>query len=120
MVINYTVFAHTFHLYRYDIPLYKILQHGSTVIGLTLIIGFMYERASKGRKKGYNVDSKQKRIFWISIFLLTTIIFFVWYFIESVEMMNYGSIVIRFIDSSLISLLMISVFFKYRRNQLRN
>lgn len=57
------MFAHTFHLYRYDIPLYKILQHGSTVIGLTLIIGFMYERASKGRKKVITLIQNRNEFF---------------------------------------------------------
>lgn len=110
MVKNYPIFTHTFHIYGFNIPLYKFLQHGSTLFGITIIIGYMYYRALSQRNlKKVNVPPKQKVIFWISLCLITTLFVLLWYLIDYVT--NYGIIVVRIIDSSLMSLFIISLLF---------
>ncbi|MFE8696467.1 DUF4184 family protein [Cytobacillus sp. FJAT-53684] len=109
MVIHFPILAQTFDIYGHNIPLYKFLQHGSTLVGIIAIIGYMYFRALLlGRKKG-NVNAKQKLLFWSSVFLLTIFTAFLWNFVDYVSIISYGILVVRIIDSFLVSLLIISV-----------
>jgi hypothetical protein len=114
MVINMSILMSTFNIYGFEIPLYKFLQHGSTLFGITSIIGYMYYR-SLSRKKHIEVSPKYKVIYWSSIFLLTIITVLLWYLIDFVSSISYGILVVRIIDSALLSLFIISLAFKYQK-----
>lgn len=116
MVTNFPVFTYTFSVYRFHIPLYKFLQHGSTLFGIMMIIGYLYFRAQRSQKN-FEVSSRQKLIFWSSIFILTILSVILWLLMDHVSIRSYGIIVVRIIDSSLVSLLIVSLFFKYRQNK---
>ncbi|KMY49675.1 DUF4184 family protein [Peribacillus loiseleuriae] len=118
MVINSPILTYTFSVYGFDIPLYKFLQHGSTLFGITMIFGYLYYRALSQRShKNLEVYPKQKFIYWSSIFFLTTLSVILWFLIDYVSVMSYGIIVVRIIDSALMSLLIVSLVFKYRQNE---
>ena len=106
------LFTATFTIFGFDIPLFKFLQHGSTVLGIILIIAYLYFRALSQRKNHSHVSPKQKLLFWSSLFLLTILGVLLWNLINYVSLSNYGIIVVRIIDSALISLLLISLLIK--------
>ncbi|WP_422658042.1 DUF4184 family protein [Paenibacillus sp. EC2-1] len=114
MVTRIPALGHTFQIAGYDIPVYKLLQHGSTLVGLSVIVAYMIYRASyqKGSKV-MDISPKQKLVFWFVLFSLTLWILGIWYLIDDVSIRNYGIAVVRIIDSSLISLLILSLVIKY-------
>lgn len=108
-------FTFSTNIYGFSIPLYKFLQHGSTLLGLTIILVYMYVRAlSQRNHKDMKVSFKNKLMFWSSISLLTGLFVFLWYLIDYVSIMSYGILVIRMIDSFLLGLLVSSLVFKYK------
>lgn len=118
MVQKFPAFlANTFTISGFDIPLYKFLQHGSTLFGLTLIFGYMFFRAHAQKQKKADIQTKQKIQFWISLILLTGIIIVFWYVIDYVTILSYGIVVVRIIDSFFISLLITSLFYNYVRKR---
>ncbi|MHC0035342.1 DUF4184 family protein [Pseudoneobacillus sp. C159] len=113
-VKNLSILTNTIHLFDYTIPIYKFLQHGSTILGITTILGYMYFQTVKNRcHDGGNIRLLQKLMFWGQIGFITTLIFLIWYFIEQISIESYGIIVVRIIDSVLISLLIVSLYFKH-------
>lgn len=116
MVLKLPMLRHTFSIFSYDIPLYKFLQHGSTLVGLLIILICMYCRASlsKEHHQMIKVNPKQKIVFWSSLVVLTIFTVVLWYLIDYVSIMSYGIVVVRVIDSALVSLLILSIFIKYK------
>lgn len=113
MVLRFpALFTNTYNIYGFDIPLYKFLQHGSTVVGIALIVGYLYVRALLYRQKNTTVSTRRKLMFWTSLFLLTAIIVCFWYMIDYIPVSSYGIAVVRIIDSFLLSLLVVSLFYK--------
>lgn len=102
----------TFHLSGYDIPVYKFLQHGGTLAGLTLILVYMLFRARKYKQLVHReIPSLRKWIYWSGICLFALILFMFWNMADPVPIQSYGVHVVRIIDSSLISLLLVSILF---------
>ncbi|WP_399631877.1 DUF4184 family protein [Sporosarcina sp. SG10008] len=117
MVLKFpALFTHSYNIYGFAIPLYKFLQHGSTLFGITMILVYMYYRALTQRKhKHITVYPKKKIIFWFSLFILTVLFVSLWCLIDPVSITSYGILVVRIIDSSLLSLFLISLLIKYVR-----
>ncbi|KAA0944267.1 DUF4184 family protein [Sporosarcina sp. ANT_H38] len=114
MVKNLSILSTTVHIYGFNIPVFKFLQHGGTLVGIIAIIGYMYFRTAKNRLIGdRSTGPKQKLMYWGQIALLTTLLFCLWYLIDSVSIESYGIIVVRIIDSALISLLIVSISFHH-------
>ncbi|MFI8687556.1 DUF4184 family protein [Rossellomorea sp. NPDC077527] len=114
MVMQFpSTFANTYNIFGYAIPLYKVLQHGSTFIGILSIIGYMFLRALSQKRTNTNVLTGQKIMFWSSLFLSTLLFVFLWYLIDYVPVLSYGFMVVRIIDSFLISLLLVSILLKF-------
>ena len=116
MVLKFpALFTYSTNVYGFAIPLYKFLQHGSTLLGLTIILIYMYVRASSQRSHIQNyVSTKRKLIFWSSTSLLAVVFVFLWYLMDYISIMSYGVVVVRMIDSFLLSLLVSSLAFKYK------
>ncbi|MGG0669937.1 DUF4184 family protein [Lederbergia citrisecunda] len=114
MVNKLSVLSYTFQVFDRDIPVYKILQHGSTFAGICAIGTYMYYRTAK-----YNGDKElgirlvQKAMYWGCITLLSLFLFGAWSFIYPIPFELYGSIIVRIIDSALVSLLIVSLYFEY-------
>lgn len=116
MVMRLPVLNNTLSLVGYDIPMYKLLQHGSTLFGITLIVIYMSYRACSQKKPDHaaTISTKRKIVFWSLLFLLTIVILLLWYLIDYISIQSYGIAVVRIIDSFLVSLLILSIFLKYR------
>lgn len=112
MVKTLPVLTYTVHIFDVNIPIFKILQHGSTIVGITVIISFMYVRARKNRGNSEDLTTtKQKWMYWSLIALVTILLFCLWYFIDKVSILSYGILVVRIIDSAFISLFIVSLYF---------
>ena len=114
MVRKLSILTNTVRVFEFNIPIFKLLQHGSTIVGILIIISYMYIRARKNRynDKGL-IKPKQKWMYWSLIALVALLLFSLWYFIDQVSIGSYGIIVVRIIDSGLISLLIVSLFFNH-------
>lgn len=118
MVKKLSILTNSVPIMNIQIPIYKLLQHGSTLIGITAIISFMLYRASKYRYiKKDNVNAKQKFMYWSRIALLTLFIFCIWCIFDRISITFYGIIVVRIIDSTLISLLVVSMYYNNSNNK---
>lgn len=118
MVLRFPAFfTNTFSIYGFDIPLYKFLQHGSTLLGILSIIVYIYFRALPQRQEASKVHLNQKIIFWSSLSGLTLFFVCLWYLIDYVSVSGYGILVVRIIDSALISLTFMCLFFKYSQKK---
>ena len=51
MVRKLSILSYTVQVFDFNIPIFKLLQHGSTIVGLLIIFSYMYIRA---RKNKYN------------------------------------------------------------------
>ncbi|MFJ7182554.1 DUF4184 family protein [Lysinibacillus xylanilyticus] len=118
MVVNFSILTNTFNVYGYQIPVYKFLQHGSTLLGISLIIGYMYYRASMNKNKATpKIGAKKKLYFWALLFILTLLYVCLWCLIDRVSISSYGIMVVRIIDSFFGSLLTISLVITYHQNK---
>lgn len=114
MVKHLSILTSTVPIFNFNIPVFKFLQHGSTIVGIILIIGYMYVRTAKNMGNvNWGTKPKQKWMYWGQITLLTTILFWLWYLISKVSLESYRIIVVRIIDSALLSLLIVSLYFNY-------
>ena len=112
MVRKLSILTNTIQVFDFNIPIFKLLQHGSTIVGILIILSYMYIRA---RKNKYNdkglIKPKQKWMYWSLIAVVALLLFSLWYFIDQVSILSYGIIVVRIIDSGFISLLIVSLLF---------
>ena len=80
------------------------------MIGLIAILTYMYFRTAKHSSNvSWTTSTRDKLMYWGQIGLLTILLFWVWYLISEVSIESYGIIVVRIIDSALISLLIVSI-----------
>ncbi|GAK42960.1 hypothetical protein TCA2_5454 [Paenibacillus sp. TCA20] len=108
------------HVLGYEIPIYKILQHGGTLAGLSLILIYILYRARKYNSlANRSTPSAQKSLYWLCIALLSIVFFIIWFIADPVAIHSIGVHVIRVIDSGLLSLLLVSIFFKFKKNKVR-
>lgn len=114
IVTQLSVLTYSFQLFDFSIPVFKLLQHGSTVVGLAAIFFYLVYRARKRRYQGERVSSRQKLIYWLLLALLTLLFFSIWLMYDNVSFTAYGEIVVRIIDSALISLLLVCLYVRWR------
>ncbi|EQB3101620.1 DUF4184 family protein [Clostridium botulinum] len=104
---------------NYDIPVYKILQHGSTLLGVIFIILYIYSKRNKRINwKRINripaTNNKEKISYFTTIFCTALIVLFVYISLLKVNfsIKNVGSFVLTFINGLFIGTIIASV--KYR------
>ena len=113
MVKHFSILTYTFQIFDFNLPIFKVLQHGGTIVGLFAIIIYMYCRTARHTcNDRVNTSSKQKMTYWCSIAILSILLFCLWYLSNPVSIELYGVIVVRIIDTVFISLLIISFYFE--------
>lgn len=113
MVRNLSILTYPVQILNYQIPIFKLLQHGSTITGIAFILGYLYIRARRNRNnRQVTVSPTQKLMYWGLLASFALILFGLWHFIDEVPIQTYGILVVRMIDSALISLLIVSLYFK--------
>ncbi|QPC48243.1 DUF4184 family protein [Mangrovibacillus cuniculi] len=114
------IFTHTYTLISYSIPLYKFLQHGSTLFGLLLIASYIFFKAKSQRQVHSKTSFREKGFFWATLCLVTLLIVIAWYAIDYVSISMIGVAVVRVIDSFLLGLLVTSIYLKRGKNSASN
>lgn len=98
-----------------EVPLYKLAQHGSTLVGLTVIAAYLYKlrdrRGSRAFQQGRT--RAQKRHYWIRIILASCVILTskLCFFASTLfEWPPIGELVVTSLDSVLIAMLLVSLW----------
>ncbi|WP_211747737.1 DUF4184 family protein [Paenibacillus sp. Marseille-Q4541] len=117
MAVRWGILQETISISTFDIPVYKLLQHGSTLLGLFIIfICFLTLLWKKRSGNSLSIDGINLRSgkwkYWISLILLMILILFLWMVIEPITLSEYGVFVVRVIDSGILSVLFVSVTFQ--------
>lgn len=115
MVKRIAVLKNAVHLFHFEIPVYKLLQHGSTLLGLTVIVCFFLRAYRHQEKTGSDeLSLKRKCSLWLMFAGMILLIFAVWGLVSAVSITDYGTWVIRLGDSAIVSLLLLSLLVKLR------
>ncbi|WP_100401914.1 DUF4184 family protein [Bacillus sp. FJAT-42315] len=118
MVERIPALTHSVHLIGLDIPIFKILQHGSTLFGLSMIFLYiMYRAIFLYPQTNTTTSRKQKLYYWLAIIGTSGLIMALWYTIFYEPVFNYGTTVVRLFDSMILSLLIVSILFKNRGDE---
>ena len=99
MVTKLRVLTQTYTIFGYQIPIYKFLQHGSTMFGIMLIFGYIYYRASLSKDKNTSSIATKEDHFWSLLAVLTLGYVCLWQLINGIPLRSYGIWVVRIIDS---------------------
>lgn len=120
MVLRWSLLQQTLSISTYDLPVYKIMQHGSTLFGLTIIFLFSLSRLWKHRNEvpisaySLNFNSGKWR-YWFSLGVLMIVIFVLWMLIDPTSLSAYGVLVVRVIDSVILGFLFVSLTYLFRQ-----
>jgi hypothetical protein len=100
----------TVRINAYEIPVFKFLQHGSTLAGFIVIAVFLlYAEKRRAADARGNKTLKAKILFWAVFACMALSIFAIWFLLSAVSVADYGVIVVRLIDSVILGLLLISL-----------
>ncbi len=108
MVKRAAMLDETIRIHGMGIPVYKILQHGSTLAGLIAITWFLFERRKRPTKRMHPVPSRPMAVFWSAFIAVALLTLMIWNAIVALSDAQYGALVVRCIDSAIISLLALS------------
>ena len=86
-----------------DIPIYKYLQHGSTILGFVIIILYILKFK---KVQVYNYDINRKIKYWLQVLLASMLIFFM--ILKIKGNISIGEMVIAIMNSGFLSVLLIS------------
>ena len=112
MVKHMAMLDATIRIFGMDIPIYKILQHGSTLIGLIAIAWFLFGLVKRHIKARNPTLLRSTVVFWSAFIALALLIMLIWNALSTISASQYGILVVRCIDSAIISLLALSAVLK--------
>ncbi|TCO78046.1 DUF4184 family protein [Marinisporobacter balticus] len=104
---------------HYEIPIYKFLQHSSTLIGFAIIFSYLYVNRNLYKRMRRLISSKIKWIYWcFSLFIAIAIVYYRIYFVLGGFNLNYlGSHIVSVINGGIIGVtvtsLIFNILFKY-------
>ena len=112
MVKHVATLDATIRIHGLVIPVYKILQHGSTLVGLIAIIWFLFGCCKRHIGVKSPMPLRSIAAFWGVFIALTLFTLMIWNAISAISASQYGILVVRCIDSAIISLLALSAALK--------
>lgn len=101
----------TISLFGAITPIWKIAQHGSTLIG-ALIILFAFNKLPQQFELKASIDKN----YWISVFLLTLFILFI-RFISNINALNIGNFIVTVVGALFLSASAIPLIIKFKSNR---
>lgn len=94
-----------------SIPLYKYMQHGSTCVGLLLLLYVLWKYKDETGKDMIIASEKIK--YWISVLVVAAIIFIVHAFVDPYfHIFQIGGIIVSGLTSSFCGLFIVSIVYK--------
>ena len=95
----------------YSIPVYKYMQHGSTCVGLLLLLYVLWKYKDETGKD--MMIASEKRKYWISAIIVAVLIFVVHTFVDPYfHIFQIGGIIVSGLTSSFCGLLIVSIVYK--------
>lgn len=107
-VVNINLLKETIYLFGYQVPIFKLLQHGSTLLGFIVILYYLYT-IRKYSNKFIKSNKFQYHLIAISIQIL--IIIFIYLIFDS---FGIGRFVVTFINGLFLGYLTSSIIYKYK------
>lgn len=115
-VVKLGLLSNKITILNYKVPIYKFLQHGSTVIGSIYIIVYLYSlmKYTDCNMKFFNKEDKVN--YWILVIVITFSIFLyrITMTLDFVSLKYFGIYIVSFISSILLSILIVSFVFKIK------
>ncbi|PKM95642.1 MAG: DUF4184 domain-containing protein [Firmicutes bacterium HGW-Firmicutes-1] len=110
-VTKIVILSKSITLINYKIPIYKILQHGSTVIGLTIIVFCLWKIKEINPINNLdNISKVSKARFWIGFIVISIFIEIIAIFL--LKDFSIGSVIVGFISSGFIGITLNSLINK--------
>ncbi|MDB8790439.1 DUF4184 family protein, partial [Romboutsia sp. 1001216sp1] len=100
-VNNIAFLRDSINIFNMSIPIYKIIQHGSTMIGFLVI--FIYLYTIKGKNIFYLKINKFKIYLSLVLVFIITMIVSIFIFVKTGAFIGIGRLVVTFINSLFIS-----------------
>lgn len=95
------------------IPVYKILQHSSTILGISCMF-YLFNRI----KPVINISRHRIANYWLVVLLFSILFFFFFYMI--IGGLAFGNTIVRSISSFMLSLVISSLIYKADNNRYQN
>jgi hypothetical protein len=102
----FEIFKNEVYIASFRWPVYKFLQHGSTLIGFFIIAMYVFRNRAKGDFELLNRELKCKVIYWL-IFLAATVSFVCISYITG-NIRGIGAVVVVLIDGAVIGCIIAS------------
>lgn len=106
-VQNIAFLRNSIVLFNFNIPIYKIFQHGSTIIGFFIIFVYIYKNRDTMNKKYYLKINKKKICLGIMFITFILTIMFIIFFLKTKGFVGIGRIIVTFINSVFLSYLVV-------------
>ncbi|MFV0538344.1 MAG: DUF4184 family protein [Dysgonomonas sp.] len=97
----------TFSLFNVEVPVFKFLQHGSTLLG-AIIIFYVVWKLPKN-----NNEALSNKWYWLGFSLLVILIVSI-RLIAGLDYKLYGQLIVSFITALILSLILTPLFLKFR------
>lgn len=109
-VEKFIILSRSFIIFETHVPVYKILQHGSTLVGAIIIFIYLYKL--KDNRGEFNIKVNKAKIYFnLAIIQVGVIIISLGIFILTKSYIGLGRIVVTFINSIFIAYLTTGVIF---------
>lgn len=115
-VLRIGMLSKYFNILGIQIPIYKILQHGSTLIGFIVIMICLYVSQDK---TGVIISELQKRefskvMYWLGAIIISIIVLGL--LIIQQDSLSLGGFIVKSINSVLIGLVIMSIRYQFQKN----
>lgn len=119
-VKNFSLLRYNLIINELEIPVYKILQHGSTIIGFIIIALYLYLYFIRSKRNRYFtiVKTKIKILYWVLIVAFTILMasVIIYYKNYSISVRYVGPLIVSIITSGIISITTVSFLFDKYNN----
>lgn len=107
----------TINIFGKEVLVYKILQHGSTLLGFLLIFIYMFFRKNKNKTNEVKIKTIPRVMYCLGSFTIASLItaYRALFTLKYVSIHNYGIYIVSFISGSIIGVIIMSLLFQILR-----
>jgi LytS/YehU family sensor histidine kinase len=102
----FEIFKNEVYIASFRWPVYKFLQHGSTLIGFFIIAMYVFRNRVKGEFELLNRELKCKVIYWLIVLAATASFVYISYITGNIR--GIGAVVVVLIDGAVIGCIIAS------------
>lgn len=108
-VVNFNLLKNYINLFDYQVPIFKVLQHGSTLLGFIVILAYLYSIRMYSNKR-INSNKFRYHLTAISIQILTILLSYLIF-----KNFGIGRFVVTFINGLFLGYLISSIAYKFKQ-----